>query len=43
MCIRDSDIPSEMLSVHIIAKVLRRSMPDKTTSEDPLENQKGLP
>jgi len=37
------DIPSEMLSVHIIAKVLRRSMPDKTTSEDPLENQKGLP
>lgn len=37
------DIPSEMLSVHLIAKVLRRSMPDKTTSEDPLENQKGLP
>lgn len=37
------DIPSELLSVHLIAKVLRRSMPDKTTSEDALENQKGLP
>jgi hypothetical protein len=37
------DIPSELLSVHLIAKVLRRSMPDKTTSEDPLENQKDSP
>jgi hypothetical protein len=37
------DAPSELLSVHLIAKVLRRSMPDKATSEDPLENQKGLP
>ncbi|MGO4587733.1 PucR family transcriptional regulator [Paenarthrobacter sp. 2TAF44] len=33
------DIPSELLSVHLIAKVLQRSMPDKTTSEDPVENQ----
>jgi hypothetical protein len=37
------DIPSELLSVHLIVKVLRRSMRDKTTSEDTLENQKGLP
>ena len=37
------DIPSELLSVHLIVKVLRRSMREKTTSEDPLENQKGLP
>jgi hypothetical protein len=37
------DIPSELLSVHLIAKVLRRFMPDKATSEDALENQKGLP
>jgi hypothetical protein len=37
------DIPSELLSVHLIVKVLRRSLRDKTTSEDPLEYQKGLP
>jgi hypothetical protein len=37
------DIPSELLSVHLIVKVLRRSMRDKTTSENPLENQKGPP
>ncbi|MDP9984731.1 hypothetical protein J2W14_004158 [Pseudarthrobacter oxydans] len=37
------DIPSELLSVHLIIKVLQRSMTGKTTSEDPLENQKGLP
>ncbi|MGF6832431.1 hypothetical protein QF015_000580 [Paenarthrobacter sp. TE4293] len=37
------DIPSELLSVHLIVKVLRRSMPDTTTSEDPLGNQKGPP
>jgi hypothetical protein len=30
------DIPSDLLSVHLIVKVLRRSMRDKTTSEDPL-------
>ncbi|BCW05099.1 MULTISPECIES: helix-turn-helix domain-containing protein [Micrococcaceae] len=34
------DVPSELLSVHLIAKVLRRSMPEETTSEDPMENQK---
>lgn len=34
------DTPSELLSVHLIAKVLRPSTPDPTTSQDPLENQK---
>jgi DNA-binding PucR family transcriptional regulator len=37
------DIPSELLSVHLIAKVLRRSMPDIRTSEDALDNQKRHP
>ena len=37
------DTPSELLSVHLIAEVLRRSMPDKTTSEDPSKNRKDSP
>jgi hypothetical protein len=40
------DAPSQLLSVHLIANALRRttlrrSTEDKTTSKDPLENQKG--
>ncbi|MFC9335273.1 helix-turn-helix domain-containing protein [Arthrobacter sp. NPDC057009] len=33
------DIPSELLSVHLITKVLQRSMPEKTTAEDLLEKK----
>ncbi|MEZ2388080.1 PucR family transcriptional regulator [bacterium RCC_150] len=36
------DVPSELLSVHLIAKALWRSMPGKTTLDDRVENHNPL-
>lgn len=37
------DSPSELLSVHLILNVLQRSLQDYASSNDLIENQKGLP